>query len=338
VDFEAKSRSGILAMPLLTSLKCPDCGEITQTAQAVRPGDNVPCEHCGQAIAIRPARREPVQEAAVGGSLEPDLLRELLAGEESPPGAATSNPAKRRYGGLTNQALSADTGTDPPFVRNPLAPASARSKDQLIGGKGVRFIGPREFMAVVIFFGVAAVGNGVFWGLHGVVKETEKAGDRFAEQKKKGYNPQLGPGAKKSAKGTVPAPAPSEGETRTEAGTPQRIGVTEVSIVSATRALPGANGPGGLTLRLRITNHDAKPITYYKKQLTLRDRGIPPKDHPLLEPPAENPKVLPGAPYDDVLMFGPTSMMSILDLDLPASGSDEEFHFFIPTQFIKTGL
>jgi hypothetical protein len=224
-------------------------------------------------------------------------------------------------------------------VRNPLAPAGARSKDRLIGGKGVRFTGSREFMAVVIIVAVAGVAYLSFWGLHGVVEETERTGNRFTKEKEKAFNPGAGPLAQRTPKGKTATPPPSPGETRTEAGHPVRIGVAEVTIVNATRAgLSALQGPTGLTITLRITNHHANPITYYKKQLTLRDRAAPPKTHPLLDPPAENPKLAGKQTMEDVLVFGPTSMMSILDLDLPASGSDEGFHFFIPAQFIKASL
>ena len=250
------------------------------------------------------------------------------------------NSVNQRYRGVTNEPISPDSGTAQPFVRNPWTPASARSKDRLIGGKGVIFPGPRKFMAVVILFGVAALGYGVIVGLHALYKNIDETGKRRADQKNKDLNAHLDPGAKMPTKGTVlpQAPAPGAGEERTEAGTRQRIGVTEVCIVGALRVAPGLAGPGGLAITLRITNYDAKPITYYKRQLTLRDRGVPPKDHPLLEPPAENPKLTGKQTIKDVLWFGPTSMMSILDLDLPASGSDEKFHFFIPTHFIKAGM
>ena len=326
-------------MPLLTSLKCSDCGEITQTAKVLRPGDTIPCNHCGGAIQVGRSRRDPVEDVPAGGSLEPDLLRELLAGDEGSPGIVTSQKAKTRYQSVTNEPLPPATGSDPPFVRNPLAPAGARSKERLIGGKGVRFTGSREFTAVVVIVAVLGVGYLTFWGLHDVVKETEKTGNRFAKQKEKEFTSASGPGARRTAKGKTSTPPPSEGESRAEAGNPVRIGVTEVTILSATRAAPGAlNGPGGLMIALRITNHDANPIIYYKKQLTLRDRGAPPKDYPLLEPPADNPKLAGKQTVDDVLVFGPTSMMSVLDLDLRVSGSDEKFQFFIPAHFIKTSL
>jgi hypothetical protein len=254
-----------------------------------------------------------------------------------PPGAHLMNPVNRRYRGVTNEAISPDSGTAQPFVRNPWAPGSARSKDRLIGGKGIRFTGSREFMAVVIIVAVAGVAYLSFWGLHGVVQETERLGNRFAKEKEKAFNPGAGPPAKKTPKGKTATPPPSAGETRVEAGHPMRIGVTEVTIVNATRTGLGAlQGPGGLTITLQITNHDAKPITYYKKQLTLRDRTAPPKTHPLLDPPAEDPKLGGKETVTDVLVFGPTPMFSLLDLDLPASGSDEKFQFFIPTRFIQT--
>ncbi len=324
-------------MPLLTSLKCPDCGEITQTPRAVRPGETIPCDHCGGDIPIRPARKGSVEDAPVGASLEPDLLRELLDGEDAPPLARTGKPPKTSYHSVTNERLPAAAGTDQPFVRNPLAQAAASSKERLIGGKGVRFVGPREFMAAVLIAAVAGVVYFCFWGLHDVVKETEKAGDRFAKQKEEAIHSGSGSPGKKSAKGKASAPAPIVSQSRAEAGTPVRIGVTEVTIVRATRpgltALPGS---GGLTITLRIQNYDAKPITYYKKQLVLRDRSDPTKAHPLLGPPAENLTLAGKQIYDDVLEFGPTSMMSTLELDLPASGSDEKFQFSIPNKFIQT--
>ena len=130
-------------MPLLTSLKCPDCGEITQTTKLVRPGDKIPCDHCEADIPIGRPRRGSVEDAPVAGAMEPDVLRELLAAEESSPGGGTSKKAKTGYRSVTNEPLPPPTGNDQPLVRNPLAPAGARSKDRLIGGKGVRFTGVR---------------------------------------------------------------------------------------------------------------------------------------------------------------------------------------------------
>jgi hypothetical protein len=170
-----------------------------------------------------------------------------------------------------------------------------------------------------------------------VVKETEKAGDHFAKEKEKAFNPGAGPLAKKTPKGKTSTPPPSPRETRVEAGHPMRIGVTEVTIVNATRAGLGAlQGTSALTITLQITNHDAKPITYYKNQVILRDRAAPPQTHRLLNPLPENPMLAGKKTSPDVLEFGPTPIFSVLELDLPASGSDEKFQFLIPTQFIKT--
>jgi hypothetical protein len=324
-------------MPLLTSLKCPVCSEITQTAKVIRPGDKIPCEHCGADIPVGRPRRDPVEEAPVTGAMEPDVLRKLLAEEEDSPGTVTTKKAKPAYRSVTNEPLPPPSGNDQPFVRNPLAPAGARSKDRLIGGKGVRFTGSREFMAVVIIVAVAGVAYLSFWGLHGVVKETEKAGDRFAKEKEKAFNPGAGPLAKKSSKGKTATPPPNPEETRVEAGHPMRIGVTEVTIVNATRAGLGAlQGPSGLTITLQITNYDAKPITYYRREVILRDRTATRETHPLLNPLPDNPMLTGRKTETDVLEFGPTPMFSVLELDLPASGSDEKFQFFIPTQFIQT--
>src|SRR5262249_35858491 len=160
--------------------------EITQTAKVIRPGDKIPCDHCKADIPVGRPRRDPVEEAHVAGAMEPDVLSELLAEEDSP-GTVTSKKARAAYRSVTNELPPPPSGTDKPFVRNPMAPAGARSKDRLIGGKGVRFTGSREFMAVVIIVAVAGIAYLSFWGLHGVVKDTEKAGDRFAKEKEEAY-------------------------------------------------------------------------------------------------------------------------------------------------------
>jgi hypothetical protein len=317
-------------MPLLTSLKCPACGEITQTAKVVRPGDRIPCDHCGGDIPVGRPQRDPVEDAPVGGAMEPDVLRELLAEEGGSSGAGRSPKAKAGYRGVTNEPLPPPTEDDPPFVRNSLAPASARSKDRLVGGKGVRFTGSREFTAVVLIVGVMAAGYLVYWGLHGLYRDIERASDRFAVHKEKGYNPATGSATKRTSKVKAANAPPSQRETRIEAGNPQKIGVTEVCVVSARR------GAEGLTITLRITNHSPTPITYYKKQLTLRDRAGAPQNYPLLGPPTENPKVGGRETIEDVLEFGPTPVMLKLDLELPAPGSDERFEFSIPPTFIQT--
>jgi hypothetical protein len=321
-------------MPTSTSLKCPQCGHITQTTRAAEPGDKVRCAYCRRVIRVRHPQSDLVEDPAIGGSMGPELLRELLAPEDRPTQDGTSNQAQNRYRSVTNEPLSPDSSANEPFSRNPLAPASARSKDRLIGGKGVRFTGSREFTAVVLIVGVMAVGYLVYWGLHGLYRDIEKASDRFAVHKEKGYNPATGSATKRTSKVKTANAPPSRGETRIEAGNPQKIGVTEVRIVSARRGAFG--GSGGLTITLRITNHSPTPITYYKKQLTLRDRAAAPQNYPLLGPPTENPKVGGRETIEDVLEFGPTPVMLKLDLELPASGSDERFEFSIPPTFIQT--
>jgi hypothetical protein len=199
------------------------------------------------------------------------------------------------------------------------------------------FPGPRKFMAVVIAFGVAALGYGTIVGLHILYTNIHPARPIRLPQEGEIQRP---PEPRRHEIGgrQLQIPVHSKGETRTEAGTPQRIGLTEVCIVRTTRAVPGAvSGTGGLTITLRITNRGLAPVTYHRRGLTLRDRAKPPTNYPLLEPPTENPTVAANATIEDVLVFGQTSMLHILDLDLPASGSDEQFHFFIPSKFIKAG-
>jgi hypothetical protein len=182
------------------------------------------------------------------------------------------------------------------------------------------------------------VGYGVIVGLNYLHNYLEEVGKKVPDNKGRNIVKGLDPGAGKRLrpKGGAPNAPPPPEETRTAAGDDQTIGFTKVRVVRATRPGPVALDPTrGLTITLRITNLGLAPVTYYRKSLTLRDRTKPPKPYPLLNP-KENPIVPGGKSIDDVLEFGTTNRSSILDLDLPASASDQKFEFYIPTRFIET--
>ena len=109
----------------------------------------MPGDHWKADIPIGRPRRGPVEDAPVGGAMEPDVLRELLAAEESSPGGGTSKKAKTGYRSVTNEPLPPPTGNDQPFVRNPLAPAGRARR---IGSSAAResgspaFEGPSGFL------------------------------------------------------------------------------------------------------------------------------------------------------------------------------------------------
>jgi hypothetical protein len=150
-------------MPLSTKLNCPSCGRPSQTTKAVSPGKKLRCPEGGFVFQFRASKSDRVQETPAG-SIEPGPLRDLLADDGRATGVVRSGGAWKRDRGATNEPITLRSETHQPFSRNPLAPASERSKDRLIGGKPVRFTGPREFTAVVLMVAVMAVVYLCFWG------------------------------------------------------------------------------------------------------------------------------------------------------------------------------
>jgi hypothetical protein len=328
-------------MALSTKLKCPLCDQSVELDTRLAPGEPIRCPHCRRDFQLRSSKSKsrPAPDNLGSDEMEPERWRELLASETGSPRVESDDDfATGTYAGVTNRPLIPGSGQRR-FTRNPMAPASESSKERLIGGKGVKFTGSRQFMAVVVIVGLAGAVYIVGVGLHLLYDYIERtppkpigAPDRdVTKGRPKGQKP-----GSPGGKGAAPAPAAEE-ETRTAAGDEQTIGFTKVKLVSATRPGLGAlGGGGGFTLTLQITNTGALPLTYYRKGLTLRDRSKPPKTYALLNPMAENPVLQRNEPFTDVLKFEQTPMFHILDLDLPASASDQKFEFYIPTKFVET--
>jgi hypothetical protein len=138
------------------------------------------CPHadCGTVFRYAPAANGPAQEDASdqvaprGDGAEYDLMSNLLA-EADGPTATERNPSA---GGKPASSRSAEpelprqgrSGSGAralrqPVAGHPLAQASERSKDKLIGGKGIRFNEPRTYVGVLIGFVILCVGYAGFW-------------------------------------------------------------------------------------------------------------------------------------------------------------------------------
>src|SRR5262249_6807462 len=144
---------------------------------------------------------------------------------------------------------------------HPLAPASARSKEALIGGKPVRFTGSRQFTAVVLIVALMFGGYLVFMWWVQTMHEISTTGEKVAESKKKKIQPGgLDSATKRSGKPKPKISVPSSTPvlTRTVAPDAQRIGDIVVSVETAQRRLKPVEH---LSLTLRITNLSSQEVT-----------------------------------------------------------------------------
>jgi hypothetical protein len=292
---------------------------------------------------VNPSGSDPVEGDPLV-PLEPGVLGDLLA-EESPPAAVvTSSGAAKRYRGVTNEPISPRRAIDEPLSRHPLAPASERSKDRLIGGKPIRFNAAREFMAVVLIVGVMAVAYLCFWGLHGEVKRIENVGKGYNEARKKMFVNGIGPRdkTKDKPKKIDPGLIGRYFGPRTLAPLPVEIDGIEVCVYNALVAKheqPPAEKH--LRITLKVTNRGSVPVqfdswTRLANGLVLRDRSRKPAVHPLVGPPVPKASLVrPGETIYDTLVFRPTPADCGLELDLPVKGSDKAFLFLIQAQDIQ---
>ncbi|MGO9469883.1 MAG: hypothetical protein ACLQIB_45295 [Isosphaeraceae bacterium] len=173
-------------MPHSTSFHCPYCKRRLQLPDEIRPGTRTRCPHadCRRIFAYSPAEPGPVDEIPIDDSPPVDLMKELIEDEDRPPAGKTTPAARRGDGGLTSPTVPATPTAPPvpvpaaagqplprsfrskktrqPVAGHPLAQASERSKEVLVGGRGVRFDEPRKYTGVFIGFVVAAAGYGAF--------------------------------------------------------------------------------------------------------------------------------------------------------------------------------
>ena len=225
-------------MPLKTSLACPHCKHVGLTDKPISGGAKVRCAQCGLQFRYAPPGSDPDEELRTVGDMELGKLSEFFTPETTTPKARKNDQEDDRYHGITNE----------PFIPNPLAPASERSKDVFIGGKEVRVRAGRRKMAVVLTFLVLLVGYGGAVSMHGLMgqlegegaarkKAQEKAeaalrekagGPNTAEAKPKSKTKAI---PKEVPKVVMPTSAPVPARPRTKAGDPLTIGDLEVRVL-----------------------------------------------------------------------------------------------------------
>jgi hypothetical protein len=261
-------------------------------------------------------------------------VQELLEPDASV-GAAGS---RRQYRGVTNEDLASDsaelppvdapapvavgrTMPGPPSARTSPTRADARSKDELIGGKPVRFGGPRLFVAAVLVAVGAGVGYWLFMLWIDFVRQADKTGVQ-AEQKYKGR-----PG-KASAPILVLVPHTIKVNGR-ELGVASAI-VGPISLLSQKQFL---------SLTLKITNVADKSTAAVKWprqtiKVTVRDRHK--HGYPRIEAgPQDNASIDPGQSIQDTLVFEPPKPNEPLYVDLQISDSAQRIQFLVPVDFIQ---
>jgi hypothetical protein len=323
-----------------TTLKCPNCGKVGQTTHFIRTGSRVRCSQCDRPFLFSPPEGDDDnhQESELETIGDKDIrsLRSVLAEEaESRPPETTVAPIERMR-----------AGKRVPRERFPHAPASESSKEVLIGGKPLRFVGSRKFMAAVGVVALLGVAYIAFWGLHGFLRESESASQRRqrTQQEQVAKLDERPKRAEAKPKAVAPAAAPAAvpERPRVTAGDPVRIGDMEVCVKEAFEgAFDAAQGEVRLAINLKIKNLSQSPITYLswadpKHGLLLRDTTPTGSRHPLVGPRGADERVIaPGDTYVDLLVFLPTPRLYGLELDLPIPGTVDRFRFEIPTAFIR---
>lgn len=191
------------------SVNCPACKRSLKTAEEPEPGARMRCPYgdCGTVFHYNPAANGAAGDLPAQGEVAPpddregyDLMNELL---EEGDGPGPNNPGRKP--GQKPSAASAVPAGGPPMPEaplprlsrsgktrqgvpgNPFAVASERSKEKLIGGKGVKFGEPRTYLGMLIGFLVLCVGYAGFWVFKYFTDEVSNAGKARADAKAKAY-------------------------------------------------------------------------------------------------------------------------------------------------------
>ncbi len=335
-------------MPHNTSFNCPYCQRRLQLPEEIRPGTRTRCPHadCRRIFAYSPAEPGAVDEIPIDDGPPVDLMKELIEDEDRPPTVNTKTAARRGDGGLTSQPVPStptpaappaapgqplprsfrSSKTRQPVAGHPLAQASERSKEVLIGGKAVRFEEPRKYLGAFIGFLILAGGYGCFWGLKAIVDYANNAGEiRAAALKKKFEEGEalkkqkladaLGRAAAKPSPGRkVPAPK------QPGLSPPVNTANLDVALVSA-RIGPFFQGnlQNFLKVTLRITNKSqvaAHKAAWPgpKVTATLRDSVF--NLYKVVQLPAQDTTITSGHSIEDSLVFERTVPGAELTLSL----------------------
>ena len=157
-------------MPDKITLACPHCKNVGQTTHFIRAGAKVHCSRCKRSFRFSRTESDESNPDAELRSIGDLALREFFTPEVPPPTPLSTKPIDRSNGngngnGNGNVRERKRRATDQPFVQDPLAARSERSKDVYITGKPLRFTASRKGLAVVLIFLVLALGYGAILGV-----------------------------------------------------------------------------------------------------------------------------------------------------------------------------
>jgi hypothetical protein len=345
----------------LTTVKCPECGEITRTTKAVSAGAKLRCPRCKAVFPFHPSANDALNNLPVFEPAEPGSLRELLASGNRMTSHVASDNASGRYRGITNEPFNPDQE----ITVDRMALKSERLKGRLRGGKPRRFDGPRQFVAVVGILALMGLGYEFFWWFHGWYYDLSNAQRMRQESLARQFQNPQEPSITKPASPKLktpdvnPMPAltdanlePTPKTARTVARTPVRIGDLEIEItrarISRIRMKNGANRNSYLTLSVRVHNRSQQSLEYKGwhcagTMLTLRDARSKNTYSSIRFFPMDLPQdcipqsVIPtGKSIQDMLVFKPpASPYPSLELDLPSPIGYDTYRFSIPADLIE---
>jgi len=320
-----------------------------QLPEEIRPLTKTRCPHadCRRVFAYSPTETGSAEEIPIDDGLQVDLMKELIAEEESAATVVTNRELRGHNGGVPDEPVPAGPAapgqplprsfrsrkTRQPVPGHPLAQASERSKEKLVGGKGVRFDEPRKYMGVLIGFLILAAGYGcilafhAFWtyysntadhrakNIEKLAKDAELAKKRkFEDAKKRLESAALGDEATKKPNQAVPAPKQSAPPV------PVNTANLDVSVVSARIGLFFQGSQQDfLKVTLRITNTSrvaAHKAAWPGPQITatLRDSSF--NHYKVVQPPAQDTTIASGQSIEDIMVFERTVPGAELTLGL----------------------
>jgi len=327
-------------MARASSFKCPKCNRILKTSAELQPGAKMRCPHedCREVFTYPSSQNTATEEEEAPPDDKPeyDLMIDLLAEDDvaappkSPAKASGSKPetAVEPVPRALNvpqsplPRLSRSRVTQQPLAGHPLAQASQRSKEKLIGGKGIRWDEPRKYVGVLIAFLILAGGYAgflvfsAFWHATEHAAETRAKGlaKKFQEAeaaKKKKYNDMAalvtrGQNVPATAKASQVAPASTA-----------NLAVTIESVRQGAFFPPDQRD--FCEVKLRITN-ESKVATHKTAwpgpnvKATLRDVGL--NQYKLIQPSAREATIAGGESIRETLYFEPTVRGRELTLEL----------------------
>jgi predicted Zn finger-like uncharacterized protein len=336
-------------MPQATRLQCPQCGTKTKAATAIPAGSKVRCPKCEHSFRAPDPGGPTTERLPVFDDRDIEPLAELRPLVRSKELVAAKRGGENGYQGLTNAPLPPRSADDAlPAAALVGAAGSERSKDQFIGTKGVRFVGPREFTAVAIMVAAGFVVYFCFWFFVDVTREYSKVSAKNEKNKKAVFQggPVTTPGGPKApvkGKGqdSPEAPAAFTPQTAAKAVAPAFVTVAHmqvrVSSASVGPVFPG-NEQEFLSIVLEVKNISTVatanlPWPRSTMRLKLRDTSF--NVYNLVEKSAKDDvAITPGQTVEDRLFFPRTLASADLLLDLIPSATAMPIQFTIPPEFI----